>query len=202
MSAIETRTALIQDDQSKWINSVLEKHKPPDIIDRLIDQDAEGNNYLLLDPDDINKKAADTYRYQFRPRNINTSLLKDIWEQVYTPKPAHPSLYSSINEPIDEATWSQTLGNININSAAGNSGIPYTLLTYLPTNYRTLTLQLFNIILTTGQVPNDWKFSTIIPIPKPHKFGYDMTNVRPIALLDVFRKVFTKIITERLSTIL
>src|SRR6266496_70843 len=180
----------------------MEKYRPPEIIDRLIDQDDNGYNFLLLDPKDINKKAADTYAHQFRSRNINISLIKNIWQHIYEPKAHFASLYSPLNEEIDLITWSHILSLINKSSAAGNSGIPYPLITHLPSIYIELTLKLFNVILRTGLVPNEWKLSTIIPIPKPHKFGYDMTNVRPIALLDVFRKIYTKILTERLSSIL
>jgi hypothetical protein len=62
-------------------------------------------------------------------------------------------------------------------------------------------LQLFNVILHTGIIPDDWKFSTILPIPKPQKFEYNMANVRPIALLETICKVFTRIITSRLGSV-
>src|SRR6266542_2545201 len=39
-------------------------------------------------------------------------------------------------------------------------------------------------------------------IPKPEKFSYNISNTRPIALLDVFRKAMTKMATKRLSQIL
>ncbi len=42
----------------------------------------------------------------------------------------------------------------------------------------------------------------MVPIFKPNAFHYDILNTRPIALLDTFRKVATKILTRRISMIL
>ncbi|CAB4433890.1 unnamed protein product [Rhizophagus irregularis] len=43
-------------------------------------------------------------------------------------------------------------------------------------------------MLVSGHISEQWKSSMIIPISKPEKFNYNMVNVRPIALLDTFRK--------------
>ena len=43
LEAIESRMSIIQSNQTKWINSVLEKLKKNEIIDRLIDTDTDGN---------------------------------------------------------------------------------------------------------------------------------------------------------------
>ncbi|EXX52053.1 hypothetical protein RirG_256390 [Rhizophagus irregularis DAOM 197198w] len=59
-----------------------------------------------------------------------------------------------------------------------------------------------NLTLQTGLVPMAWKTSVILPIPKPINFEYNILNTRPIALLDCFRKTFTKMITNRLSSVL
>src|SRR4030095_4604069 len=48
-------------------------------------------------------------------------------------------------------------------------------------------------------IPLGWQQSHIFPIPKPDKFEYDMSNTRPIALLDTTRKLITKVLTNRIS---
>ena len=70
---------------------------------------------------------------------------------------------------------------------------------HLPDLVHALIIRFFNWSLHTGFIPRRWKQSHIYPIPKPKPFNLDLNNVRPIALLDVFRKGFTKLITERLS---
>ncbi|EXX56414.1 hypothetical protein RirG_216500 [Rhizophagus irregularis DAOM 197198w] len=59
-----------------------------------------------------------------------------------------------------------------------------------------------NIYRPKGVVPEQWKQSLIHPIPKLQKFDYILANTRPIALLDNIRKSVTKLLTNRLSTIL
>ncbi|EXX74037.1 hypothetical protein RirG_054790 [Rhizophagus irregularis DAOM 197198w] len=51
-------------------------------------------------------------------------------------------------------------------------------------------------------MPDQWKQSLIHPIPKLQKFDYILANTCPIALLDNIRKSVTKLLTNRLSTIL
>ncbi|CAB5191587.1 unnamed protein product [Rhizophagus irregularis] len=46
----------------------------------------------------------------------------------------------------------------------------------LPTQLQRLIRDAFNLVLTTGHIPSKWKPSTIIPIPKPEKFNYNMAN--------------------------
>ena len=50
-------------------------------------------------------------------------------------------------------------------------------------------------------VPHHGKTSTIFPIPKAKDWECDLTNTRPIILLETSRKCLTKIITNRLSFI-
>ena len=56
---------------------------------------------------------------------------------------------------------------------------------------------LYNIILLTGEFPDNWSKAILTPI---HKKGnqQDPTNYWGIALTDVIGKIFTKILNERL----
>ena len=61
--------------------------------------------------------------------------------------------------------------------------------------------RLFNLILDTEEVPKQWNFSTIILL---HKKGPkdDLNNYRPISLMSNLYKLFSQIITKRLTKIL
>jgi hypothetical protein len=69
-------------------------------------------------------------------------------------------------------------------------------------NSSSILLKFINLSLVLGFVPDQWKRSLIHLIPRPQKYDYILANTRPIALLDNIRKCVTKIITNRLSTIL
>ena len=59
--------------------------------------------------------------------------------------------------------------------------------------------KLFNIILSTGIVPDDWAISIIRPIYKNKGYDTDPNNYRGISLLSCFGKLFTSCLNERLS---
>ena len=59
--------------------------------------------------------------------------------------------------------------------------------------------QLMNACLIKCDIPSDWKKAAIILIPKPKEWGGDIRNTRPIALIESTRKIFTRILTSRIS---
>lgn len=60
---------------------------------------------------------------------------------------------------------------------------------------------LFNLSLTTGEIPSSWKSARVIPL---HKGGStsDMNNYRPISIINSVTKIFEKLIFNQLSTYL
>ena len=62
-----------------------------------------------------------------------------------------------------------------------------------------LLQELMNTCLKIGDIPADWKKGSIILIPKPKEWNRDITNTRPIALIEPTRKIFTRIFTNRIS---
>ena len=97
--------------------------------------------------------------------------------------------------------FQEILKNLPHGKAAGPSGIHYEMLKKLSKEGKTIIRTFFNCLLKTGLIPGTWKQSTIFPIPKPKPWQCDLANTRPIVLLETTRKCFTKIITNRLSSI-
>ena len=85
--------------------------------------------------------------------------------------------------------------------AAGPSKVKYEMLKHLGNFGKKILLILFNLYLKTGSIPLAWKKSLLYPISKGKDWQGILSNTRPIVLLDVTRKCFTKIITNRLSAI-
>ena len=61
---------------------------------------------------------------------------------------------------------------------------------------------LFNIILNTGIIPNDWGVGIIKPIYKKKGSSEDPNNYRGITILSCFSKLFTSVLNERLKAYL
>jgi hypothetical protein len=62
-------------------------------------------------------------------------------------------------------------------------------------------IALFNRCLTENRIPKQWKHSRIYPIPKRNTFDGDLNLTRPISLVEHIRKLYTKILTNRLSSV-
>jgi len=60
---------------------------------------------------------------------------------------------------------------------------------------------LFNKCLTSNRIPKQWKEGRIFPISKKPIFDGNLTNTRPISLLEHIKKLYTKLLTNRLNSI-
>lgn len=58
---------------------------------------------------------------------------------------------------------------------------------------------IFNGALSNNMFPQAWKQATVIGIPKPGKPKSDPASYRPISLLNVFGKIYEKLIYKRLK---
>ena len=128
--------------------------------------------------------------------------MSTFWKSIYTPMSGVSDLLKPLAADISLEEWSQTVAELNNDSAAGPSHLPYRIIKKLPENFTHLLISFINFCYHHSLVPTAWKSSNIAPIPKPQSFNYNMENTRPIALLDTIRKTTTKILTNRLSSLL
>ena len=104
---------------------------------------------------------------------------------------------SLTNEILLEDVKDAILTSAN-NKGAGPDEITYEMLKKLPKNVLEAITRLFNLCLQKSRTPNNWHQSMIFPIYKkgnPNHLG----NYRPISLLPAIYKIFSKILTKRLS---
>ena len=76
------------------------------------------------------------------------------------------------------------------------------MLQHLPSLALIHLLQIFNTCLQLEQLLKQWLNSNIWPISKKAQYTYELNTTHLITLIDYTRKIFTKIITNRLSNIL
>ena len=83
-------------------------------------------------------------------------------------------------------------------SAPGQDCIRYTVLKQCPAIVFENLEQIYNICLQTGYFPELWKQAIGTMIPKPNKNHKITTNYRPISLLSGIRKLFEKILANKI----
>ena len=197
--AIDRRISLLSTKPKQLISNILEHKLPRASFTKIIDPN---NSTILFSPEDIKNKLTDHFTNIFRPRQINKNL-QDKWKQEYLPKPSiNSSWYDSLLHKITEKEIELTILDLPSNKAPGPNGITYNFVKQTHKEIIPILVQIFNQILETGNTPSKWSNSNIYPISKKLNWSYNILETRPIALLDTFRKIFTKILTKRLGHIL
>ena len=181
------------------IKNILQHKNPPATFNKLIEPD---KSELISDPKDILSKIEQHYKYILRPRIIDHTLLEK-WKNDYLPLThINNNWYNDLLKPINQEEILNTISNLPNHKAPGPSGISYDLIKGIANEITPFLTSIFNEILTTQQIPKNWKNYNIFSISKKSTWNYNIKETRPIALTDSFRKIFTKILTNRLSTIL
>ncbi|CAG8698459.1 989_t:CDS:2, partial [Dentiscutata erythropus] len=138
------------------------------------------------------------FNWTSNPRN-NPINLTSQWEKQYTPKVGISKLiYNPVTSPILIQEVEETIMNFSNDKAPGPSKIPYEIFKHMNNVGITAMVNIFNEILTTGKVPRDWTNSSVVLIPKPKEWEGNLEITRPITLMETMRKIFTKIINDRL----
>ena len=70
------------------------------------------------------------------------------------------------------------------NKAAGPSGISYEMIKHLGPISQQFLWKFVSACITTTFIPDEWRDAFVYPIPKPKEWEYELTNTRPITLLE------------------
>jgi hypothetical protein len=94
---------------------------------------------------------------------------------IFTPHYTHPIKviihhlhHSSIDAKASKAKQSS--------KSHGPDDIPYSFIKNLPSNGQNQLLQIYNLIWESGFYPDSWRNAIIIPIPKPNKNKFNISN--------------------------
>ena len=106
---------------------------------------------------------------------------------------------SGAPRPIDMSTLRRKLSGIAKQKAPGLSGNGPDLYASQPDSWVEVALALFNSIQHTQVTPRGWHVDLVHYV---HKGGADgsLSNHRPLALIEVLRKVFTGVVVDRMRT--
>ncbi|KAE9528780.1 hypothetical protein AGLY_012355 [Aphis glycines] len=160
------------------------------------------NNISLSTPSDITKAFAEVFQKNSSDSNYDPEFatFKDTFEMYTTNEPEldpHPHL-NFLNMPFSTSEMLDARSNCNSKSP-GPDDIPYSFIKNLPSIGLNQLLQIYNLIWETGFYPDPWRNAIIIPIPKPNKNKFNISNYRPISLISTLSKLLEKMVNKRLT---
>ena len=104
--------------------------------------------------------------------------------------------------PLSEVEFLSILRTLKNRSAPGPDGVTKRHLVNMDFFSRRVLLYWYNFILKEGLIPQSWKTSKAIFIPKNGKSPAQIQSWRPISLTNLMFRVFDKILASRISVIL
>jgi len=142
--------------------------------------------------------------------SITADLFADFFSSVYTNESFDQSNFrgeiprlSTVLPPlaVDESTVFGYLKTLKVSYKGGADGIPSVLVKECADVLSKPLSLIFNVSLSSGTFPTDWKESYVIPL---HKSGpkSNIRNYRGIAKLSVIPKLFELIVSDQLNPLL
>uniref|UniRef100_A0A8C5R0F1 Reverse transcriptase domain-containing protein n=1 Tax=Leptobrachium leishanense TaxID=445787 RepID=A0A8C5R0F1_9ANUR len=195
-------------EKSNKADSMLARKLRSQYNERIIPRIRTMKGRVVTNPEDIATEFGQTLQaiYDHAPhQTVKDPALRDRILQ-FLHKADLPKLTTSQSErlgaPIKEEEVAAALKSFKSGKAPGPDG--YTCLyykTFLNIFLTPLTI-MYNSLMEGKPLTADMQSSTLALIPKPGKDPLDPLNYRPIALLNIDYKIFTKILSTRLNPFL
>lgn len=159
------------------------------------------NDTIFITNDEKANELANMFGRIHAPTDTENSTVKQIVDATITEyeqtNRTIPTLSSrEITKPAEIRSIIKLLKN---SKSPGPDTINNRLVKHCPRKVIVFLTYIYNFCLKTAYFPKDWKVGKIIPIPKPGKDAAFIENYRPISLLNIFGKIFEKIILHRIQ---
>ncbi len=157
----------------------------------------DGSKTVSSNPETVQKEVQAFYEQLYTTRGPQN----DAFDAWLTPRTPSPESVNTITRKVTLTEIDEAVKDLANNKACGEDNLPAQLYKAMRENTR-FTEILLNAIskLITGQerIPTEWRVSHMILL---HKSGdkFDVSNYRPITLVNVIYKVCATILTRRLS---
>ena len=156
------------------------------------------NNQKLEKIEDILKEAEFFYSDLYSEKEINEDSLEELLK--FWNKPNISSL-SSLVDPFTEEEIEECIKSM-ANKAPGEDGLTATFFKTFIESWTKLLCSVFNCFLDGTTIPKRWTRAIIITLKKSSGEATSLNHRRPISLLNVIWKLFTKSITIRLAKVI
>lgn len=121
--------------------------------------------------------------------------INDIYRQNYSGERA--DLWLDYTNSFDITDVKNAINELSPRKDCGPMGISTQYLQYNIDIVAPLLKNIFNSILTSGRIPQEWKQSFLIPIPKKGSSS-DIANYRGISIQSIVPKILDKLLTKKL----
>lgn len=135
---------------------------------------------------------------------IATDYYRKLYQRQKTARVEEQNLITTNSESVPIILQEEVIRAINtqkLDKAPGSDQISNEIIKYTSSVLVPSLTDLFNEILATESIPEDWTKSTIILLHKKGDKG-NMSNYRPISLMSNIYKIFSKIILSRITVTL
>src|SRR5260364_132735 len=194
-NAISKRCNKLATNPTSMINSILNRYKDPVKFNNI-----NTDTSIITEPHSIKDHIRNHFDQWTHTRNINYDLYNTHWKAEYNPKSnINIDWYNNILEEFTLDEVSTTLCYLSNNKAYRPSGISYEIIKYTEFSFLQAITALFNRCLTQQSIPKQWKEERIFSISKKPIFDGDLSNTRPISLLEHIKKLYTKLLTNCLN---
>ena len=148
------RCEYIMDEQSKMIDSLLERENKTITLDRCIINDNNGNEILLMEKDDVLKAVKDHFnRVSNLTKNPSLNRKKE-WEEEYKPLDIIDNNYfTNMIDPIQTDEWIEVLNILPNGKAAGLLKISYEMIKKSSEKFKEILRKFLDLCLIIGDMP-------------------------------------------------
>src|SRR6185369_1949283 len=197
MQAITQREDNFKESKGKMLKSALNRHRQTIDTTNIIYQ-----GDFVDDPEEVKTAIKTSAKEWTRKRQQSPKVNEPLWNSIYEPL-AHVSddTFDALSSYITMEELCSTLVETLNNKAAEPSKLTYECWRKADAKVHTTLLEIFNRILEEEEMPPAWKRANIILIPKPKNWNKNVDITRPITLIETARKIFTKIMTNRMEKI-
>jgi hypothetical protein len=137
-------------------------------------------------------------------------IISKFWQSTFTHKPQPTHTDPTPSFPPEPTYPDTTLNDMSVlditdsiqdspnNSSAGGDNIQAEIYKILPNDWNNIWKTIFNACNRTRDIPSMWKTGRIFLLPKEGN-QHQPSNYRPICLLPVLYKVYSRILTKRIT---
>ncbi|CAB4415647.1 unnamed protein product [Rhizophagus irregularis] len=171
-------------------------------IEKIYKKDHNGNEILITEEDQVMEET--NRHFQIIAGSVNRKKpIQGRWKEQYKPQPhINENIYSSIMDAPSYDEWLDVIRQLSNGKATGPSGVSNEMLKHLSDDCNHILYYLICKIIELGYLPKQWKEATVFPIAKPKPFNCELSNSRPITLLETTRKALISLLNRRLAIIL